>query len=99
MLCPFEQMHSIDQYTLLRTAEFSREVRQWYEEFQFHKVYQQLVAFSVVDLSAVYFDVLKDRLYTSGPELSGTPFRANRNLADRRSSSPFGGSGDEFHRG
>ncbi len=64
---PFEDMHSIDQYTLLRTAEFSREVRRWYDEFQFHKVYQQLVAFSVVDLSAVYFDILKDRLYTSGP--------------------------------
>jgi isoleucyl-tRNA synthetase len=60
-------MHSIDQYILLRTAEFSRELRRWYEEFQFHKVYQQLVAFSVVDLSAVYFDVLKDRLYTSAP--------------------------------
>jgi isoleucyl-tRNA synthetase len=64
---PFEQMHAIDQYTLLRTAQFSREVRRWYEDFQFHKVYQQLVAFSVVDLSAVYFDVLKDRLYTAAP--------------------------------
>ena len=65
---PFEQMHSIDQYILLRTAEFSRELRAWYDQFQFHKVYQQLVAFSVVDLSAVYFDVLKDRLYTSAPD-------------------------------
>ncbi len=64
---PFDQMHAIDQYTLLRTAQFSREVRRWYEDFQFHKVYQQLVAFSVVDLSAVYFDVLKDRLYTAAP--------------------------------
>jgi isoleucyl-tRNA synthetase len=65
---PFGQMHAIDQYTLLRTAQFSREVRRWYEDFQFHKVYQQLVAFSVVDLSAVYFDVLKDRLYTAAPD-------------------------------
>ena len=64
---PFEQMHSIDQYILLRAAEFSRELRGWYDDFQFHKVYQQLVAFSAVDLSAVYFDVLKDRLYTSAP--------------------------------
>ena len=64
---PFEKMHSIDQYILLRAAEFSRELRGWYDDFQFHKVYQQLVAFSAVDLSAVYFDVLKDRLYTSAP--------------------------------
>jgi len=34
---PFEQMHSIDQYILLRTAEFSRELRAWYDQFQFHK--------------------------------------------------------------
>ena len=64
---PFEQMQSIDQYILLRASEFSRELRGWYDDFQFHKVYQQLVAFSAVDLSAVYFDVLKDRLYTSAP--------------------------------
>ncbi|HLH07222.1 MAG TPA: isoleucine--tRNA ligase [Terriglobales bacterium] len=68
---PFEQMHAIDQYILLRTAEVSKELRGWYEEFQFHKVYQQLIAFSVVDLSAVYFDVLKDRLYTSAPNSPG----------------------------
>ncbi|HUN88765.1 MAG TPA: class I tRNA ligase family protein, partial [Terriglobales bacterium] len=34
---------------------------------QFHKVYQLLLTFCAVDLSAVYFDVLKDRLYTQAP--------------------------------
>ena len=33
--------------------------------FEFHKVYHSVYAFATVDLSAIYFDVLKDRLYTS----------------------------------
>jgi isoleucyl-tRNA synthetase len=65
---PFEAMESIDRYLLVRTAEMSKEVKKWYAEFQFHKVYQLLLTFCAVDLSSMYFDVLKDRLYTSGPK-------------------------------
>ena len=42
--------------------------RAWYDEFEFHKVYRAVYDFATVDLSAVYFDVLKDRLYTVGHE-------------------------------
>ncbi len=41
--------------------------RAWYDDFAFHRVYQAIYDFATVDLSAVYFDVLKDRLYTSAP--------------------------------
>src|SRR5947208_14705783 len=60
-------MLPLDQYMLLRTAEISERVRQWYESFEFHRIYHQVNEFCTVDLSAVYFDVLKDRLYTSAP--------------------------------
>jgi isoleucyl-tRNA synthetase len=63
----FTDMESIDRYMLQRTTEMASQVRRWYEDFQFHKVYQQLLTFCTVDLSAVYFDILKDRLYTSAP--------------------------------
>ncbi|MGA2458189.1 MAG: class I tRNA ligase family protein, partial [Terriglobales bacterium] len=36
-----------------------------YEEFAFHKIYHRINNFCGVELSAFYFDVLKDRLYTS----------------------------------
>ena len=39
----------------------------WYDEFSFHKLFMRLKDFCVVDLSAVYFDVIKDRLYTFAP--------------------------------
>ncbi len=64
---PFNQLHPLDQYMLLRTAEISESVQKWYENFEFHRIFHQLNEFCTVDLSAVYFDVLKDRLYTAAP--------------------------------
>ena len=65
---PFENMQAIDQYMLRQTAKFAADLREWYEEFAFHKIYQRVSNFCIVDLSAFYFDVLKDRLYISAPK-------------------------------
>jgi isoleucyl-tRNA synthetase len=65
---PFGQLQSLDQYMLRETAGFADDVRRWYDEFAFHRIYQRLNHFCIVDLSAFYFDVLKDRLYTSAPK-------------------------------
>jgi len=67
-MVPFQEMDPIDQYMLGQTWDMARQVLQWYEEFAFHKVYQRVNQFCVVDLSAIYFDVLKDRLYTAAPK-------------------------------
>jgi isoleucyl-tRNA synthetase len=64
----FADLHQFDQYILLRAAELAKDVREHYDNFVFHKVYQRLKDFCIVDLSAIYFDVLKDRLYTSAPK-------------------------------
>ena len=68
---PFEQMEALDQYMLRQTTALVADVRRWYEEFAFHRIYQRVINFCVVDLSAFYFDVLKDRLYTSAPASVG----------------------------
>jgi isoleucyl-tRNA synthetase len=65
---PVEKMEELDQYMLRQTCAFATDVRNWYDEFAFHKIYHRVNHFSIVDLSAFYFDVLKDRLYTSGPK-------------------------------
>jgi len=39
----------------------------WYGAFEFHRVYQAVNEFAIVDLSAFYLDVLKDRMYTFAP--------------------------------
>jgi isoleucyl-tRNA synthetase len=58
----------IDQWVLLRAEDLVARSRAWFEEYEFHKVYHSLYAFATVDLSSVYFDVLKDRLYTAAPK-------------------------------
>jgi isoleucyl-tRNA synthetase len=63
----YEQMESLDQYMLRQTAILDGEVLDWYGKFAFHRIYHRLIEFCVVDLSSFYFDILKDRLYTSGP--------------------------------
>ena len=65
---PFAEMHPFDQYILLRAAEVTKDVREHYDAYVFHRLYQRLKDFCIVDLSAIYFDVLKDRLYTSAPK-------------------------------
>ena len=64
----FADMEPLDQYILLRAAELTRDVRGHYDSFTFHKAFQRLKDFCIVALSAIYFDVLKDRLYTSAPK-------------------------------
>ena len=94
----FGEMQSLDQFMLLQTADLDAEVREWYTGFQFHKAYQRILNFCVVDLSAVYFDVLKDRLYTWAPGSRGTALGADRHLAHRRSPGAAAGAHDELHR-
>ena len=49
----------------MRAADLVERCRAWYDNYEFHKVYHAVYAFATVDLSSVYFDVLKDRLYCS----------------------------------
>jgi isoleucyl-tRNA synthetase len=64
----FESMDALDQYMLRQTLTFASDVKTSYDEFAFHKIYHRLNHFCIVDLSAFYFDVLKDRLYISAPK-------------------------------
>ena len=45
------------------TTELIEKVRKAYEDFEPYVIYQQVHNFCVVDMSAFYLDVLKDRLY------------------------------------
>ncbi len=64
-------MWEIDAWMLRRTGTLVRQCLDWYEDYEFHRVYHALHDFCSVDLSAFYFDVLKDRLYTSAPNSRG----------------------------
>jgi isoleucyl-tRNA synthetase len=61
----------VDQYILRQTGGLAEDVKRWYEEFAFHKIYQRVNHFVIVELSAFYVDVIKDRLYTFTPNSRG----------------------------
>jgi isoleucyl-tRNA synthetase len=61
-----DEMPELDQYMLRQAAILNGQVTDWYDAFAFHRIYHRVTEFCVVDLSSFYFDILKDRLYTSG---------------------------------
>ncbi len=63
----------IDRWALAELDSVIEKVRKAYESYEFHAVYHALYDFCTVTLSARYFDIIKDRLYTFAP----------RNLARR----------------
>ena len=58
----------LDRWALTRLDGFIRRCRSAYEQYDFHLVYHTLNNFCGVDLSALYFDIVKDRLYCSAPD-------------------------------
>src|SRR5262249_47490959 len=59
------EMLEIDQWVLARAEPLVADCRRCYAEFAFHKVHPAVVGFAPVELSSLYFAVLKDRLYTA----------------------------------
>lgn len=60
-----EDMLALDRWVVGRAAEMQGEIQSAYDHFEFHRVYQKLHNFCVVDLGGFYLDVIKDRLYTT----------------------------------
>ncbi len=68
---PDAELWEMDAWMLRRTGSLVRQCARWYENFEFHRAYHAISDFCTVDLSAFYFDVLKDRLYTFAPKNIG----------------------------
>ncbi len=66
----YENLLEIDRWALAALQVLVEKVLQAYEEFDYHMVYARLYTFCAVQMSAFYFDVLKDRLYTGAPRSS-----------------------------
>jgi isoleucyl-tRNA synthetase len=63
----FDHLTAVDRWALGRLQSLINRLRQAYQDYEFHKVYHGLVDYTAVDLSALYLDVLKDRLYCDAP--------------------------------
>jgi isoleucyl-tRNA synthetase len=60
----------VDRWILERLDQVITDCRAAYEAFEFHKVYHTLNQFCAVDLSSLYIDITKDRMYCDAPDSS-----------------------------
>ncbi|MEG0874704.1 MAG: isoleucine--tRNA ligase [Clostridiales bacterium] len=64
----YEKMDDLDKYALHLLKDLNTKVLQGYEDYEFHTVFHSLHHFCVVDMSAFYLDIIKDRLYVSAKD-------------------------------
>jgi isoleucyl-tRNA synthetase len=63
---PYAQLDTLDRWALHQTAKLLSDATAAYDAYEYHRVIQTVSSFCSVTLSAVYHDILKDRLYTLG---------------------------------
>ena len=60
----FEKLPELDRWALMRLHNLITKIQCGYEDFDFRQITHELDYFCAVDMSAIYLDILKDRLYT-----------------------------------
>jgi isoleucyl-tRNA synthetase len=60
----YDDLWDIDKWALHKMQLLKERVLKAYNDYEFHIVYHALHNFCAVDISSLYLDVLKDRLYT-----------------------------------
>ena len=63
-----ESFTLVDRWILDRLQSVIAECRAAYAAYEFHKVYHALNQFCAVDLSSLYIDITKDRMYCDAPD-------------------------------
>ncbi len=76
-----QHLTGLDRWVLGEFAKLEAEVLAAYDQYEFHVVYQKLSQFIAVELSSVYHDVIKDRLYT---DAANSPRRRSTQTALHR---------------
>jgi isoleucyl-tRNA synthetase len=61
---PDDKLTGVDRWILGEFSKLEAEVIKAYDDYEFHVVYQKVSQFVAVELSSIYHDVIKDRLYT-----------------------------------
>jgi isoleucyl-tRNA synthetase len=78
---PDDRLTGLDRWILGEFSHLEQEVLAAYDQYEFHVVYQKVSQFVAVELSAIYHDVVKDRLYT---DPAGSPRRRSTQTALHR---------------
>lgn len=64
---PYDKLTDLDRWALLKLDQLVRRVTRAYEDYEFHVVFHSIHNFCTIELSNIYFDILKDKMYCSHP--------------------------------
>ena len=62
----YEDREELDRLALSWLAQLTERVKKAYLDYEFHQAFHKLHQFCAVEMSSLYLDILKDRLYVSG---------------------------------
>jgi len=57
----------VDRWVASRLQQLIQQCREAYQQYEFHRVYHGVNQFCAVDLSSLYIDITKDRMYCDAP--------------------------------
>ncbi len=60
-----EKMLCLDRWLLERSRQLQEQVREAYDSYEFHRIFQLVHNFCIVDMGSFYLDIIKDRQYTT----------------------------------
>ena len=60
-----DKLLALDRWVIGRAYELQGKFKNAYDEYEFHRIYQELHNFCVLDLGSFYLDIIKDRQYTT----------------------------------
>lgn len=70
-LLPAEEMLALDRWAVDKTRRLQEEIKEAYDDYQFHAIVQKLHQFCVTDMGGFYLDIIKDRQYTMATDSRG----------------------------
>ena len=59
----YKDLEDIDKWALYRLHKLITSVEKHYDKFEFNKAFHEINQFCTVEMSTIYFDIIKDRLY------------------------------------
>ena len=65
---PYEERKEIDRWITIRLQKLVQSTTEAYNEYRYHRIYHDINNFCTVEMSSLYADIIKDRLYTDGTE-------------------------------
>ncbi|SHE81469.1 Isoleucyl-tRNA synthetase [Marinitoga hydrogenitolerans DSM 16785] len=64
----YEEMEELDKWVMIKIHQLIEKVTDAYEKYEFFRVHHLINNFCTVEMSSIYLDIIKDRVYTELPK-------------------------------